>query len=360
MSVVTVVGARPQFIKAAVVSRAFMEVGVAETLVHTGQHYDSTLSDVFFDELDLPAPAHHLGIGNLSHGAMTGRMIEALEQVLVKVKPRVVLVYGDTNSTLAAALAAAKLNIDVAHVEAGMRSFNRAMPEEINRVLTDHVARLNFVTGPAPRELLRAEGVTLGVHEVGDVMLDAFVRFEDAASRSSVRAELGLNDRGYALATLHRAENTGSRERLVGILEGLSRVAERLPVVMPLHPRTTAAVARYGLAFPAGVQVVEPVGYLAITDLERHAAVVITDSGGMQKEAFFARVPCITLRDETEWRETVDRGCNTLVGADADAIAAQVSAALSADRGSYDTNVFGDGHAAVAIAEHIVGHLAAH
>jgi UDP-GlcNAc3NAcA epimerase len=316
MKILTVIGARPQFIKAAVVSRLLGQRGdVDEILVHTGQHYDENMSDVFFAELGIPKPAHHLGIGSGRHGAQTGRMLEALEQVLLDVGPDKVLVYGDTNSTLAGALAAAKLHIPIAHVEAGLRSFNRRMPEEVNRVLTDHLSAWLF----APTELavrnLRHEGLPdEAIFLVGDVMYDAALYYGARAKAETV-TRLGLQPKQYVLATVHRAENTDPGPRLWALLEGLCAVAAELPVVLPLHPRTRAVLERERVLdkYSQRLRLLEPVGYLDMVALEKHACVVATDSGGVQKEAFFHGVPCVTLRDETEWMELVELGWNRLV-----------------------------------------------
>jgi len=317
MRVLTVVGARPQFVKAAVVSRALRASGRhEEVLVHTGQHYDSNMSQVFFEELGIPEPDHHLGVGSSSHGDQTGRMLIAIEPVIVAAEPDVVLVYGDTNSTLAGALAAAKLHVPVAHVEAGLRSFNRRMPEEVNRVLTDHLSDLLFTpTATATANLLR-EGVdTTKVFEVGDVMYDASLYYaRQARDRDPLRALGSQPAGGYVLATIHRAENTDAPDRLEGILEGLAATAEDLPVVLPLHPRTRRAIERQGLErLLTRLVALEPVGYLDMLALEARARAIVTDSGGVQKEAYFLRVPCVTVRDETEWTETVAAGWNRLV-----------------------------------------------
>ncbi|GIV96198.1 MAG: UDP-N-acetyl glucosamine 2-epimerase [Herpetosiphonaceae bacterium] len=317
MKIVTVVGARPQFIKAAAVSRILRSTpGLNEILVHTGQHYDENMSDVFFEELNIPRPDYHLGIGSGSHGAQTGRMLEAIEQVLLAERPNWVLVYGDTNSTLAGALAAAKLHIPVAHVEAGLRSFNRKMPEEINRVLTDHAADLLFAPTEAAVENLRREGIPgERVIFVGDVMYDAALYFGTRAEqRSDVLARLGLKAQNYVLATIHRAENTDNADRLRDIVSGLVDLAHDIAVVLPLHPRTRGALQREGLLDKAigPICLIDPVGYLDMIMLEKHARLIITDSGGVQKEAFFYRVPCITLRNETEWTELVTLGWNQL------------------------------------------------
>ena len=310
---VTVVGARPQFIKAAPVSRALAEQpGARETMVHTGQHFDPEMSQSFFRELELPEPAHNLGIHGGGHGAMTGRMLEALEPILQTERPDAVLVYGDTNSTLAGALAAAKLNIPVAHVEAGLRSFNRRMPEEINRVLADHVSTLLYCPTGAAVGNLAQEGITAGVAKVGDVMYDATLHAAARARASSCILErLRLTDGAFALATVHRAENTDDPAVLSQILDYLRSRAGSEPMVLPLHPRTRSAVEGAALSLD-GLTVVPPCGYLDMHRLLQGATTVYTDSGGLQKEAYFHRTPCVTLRGETEWVETVACGWNRL------------------------------------------------
>lgn len=317
MKILTVVGARPQFVKAAAVSRAVAAAeGATEVLVHTGQHYEAGLSDVFFAELEIPAPAYHLGVGSGLHGAQTGAMLARIEEVIRAEQPAWVLVYGDTNSTLAGALAAVKLHVPVAHVEAGLRSFNRRMPEEINRVLTDHAADLLFTPTEAADHNLAAEGIpSERVHRVGDVMYDVALFFGAKAEReSSVLDRLGLQPGGFLLATVHRAENTDDAAQLRRILDALSELSREVPVVLPLHPRTRVALERIGWeGSAAGLHLVEPVGYLDMVMLERHARLVVTDSGGVQKEAFFAATPCVTLRAETEWTELVALGWNRLV-----------------------------------------------
>ncbi|MGC9019425.1 MAG: non-hydrolyzing UDP-N-acetylglucosamine 2-epimerase [Candidatus Bipolaricaulaceae bacterium] len=359
MKVVDIVGARPQFIKLAPILQAIEhhnlehpESPIHEVLVHTGQHYDYEMSQVFFDELGLKAPDYHLGVGSGTHGYQTGEMLKRVEEVLLKEKPDLVMVYGDTNTTLAGALAAAKLHIPVAHVEAGLRSFNRRMPEEINRVLTDHVSDLLFCPTQTAVENLRREGITEGVHRVGDVMYDAALLYLDLAERKSrILERLDLAPRSYALATVHRAENTDDLERLRAIFEGLGRIGrEGLPVILPLHPRTRKQVEALGLRSHA-VRMLEPVSYLDMLVLEKNARVILTDSGGVQKEAFFFRVPCVTLREETEWVETVEAGWNTLVGCDPGRI---VRAALEARPGVDSTWPYGDGRAAKRIVEFLV------
>jgi UDP-GlcNAc3NAcA epimerase len=327
MKIVTVVGARPQFVKAAVVSRALADAeGVDEVIVHTGQHYDPNMSEIFFEELSIPNPQHHLGIGSGSHGAMTGRQLEAIEAVLVDEKPDWVLVYGDTNSTLAGALAAAKLHIPVAHVEAGLRSFNRRMPEEINRILTDHVASLLLTPSSASDSNLANEGIPAGrIVNVGDVMFDATLFYKPRAKRPR-ELEAGLAESGdFLLATIHRAENTDDPARMRGILEGLA-LADR-PIVLPLHPRTRGKLETLGIPLPGKLRIIDPVGYLEMLWLEEQCAAIVTDSGGVQKEAYFHGKRCVTMRDETEWVELVDLGVNELVGADAQRIAAAIARA---------------------------------
>jgi len=348
--IVTVVGARPQFIKAAVVSAALAQDGLQEILVHTGQHYDVAMSDVFFEELGLPPPARHLGIGGLSHGAMTGRMLEAIEKVLVEERPDFVVVYGDTNSTVAGALAAAKLHIPVAHVEAGMRSYNRRMPEEQNRVVTDHLATLHFVTSDTPRRNLEREGVSTGIHVVGDVMLDAVQIYRASAERKRTREELGVSSGGFGLVTLHRAENTDSEARLRGILDALTDVSRDLPLVFSVHPRTQKLLGQLGIELASTIRIVPPVSYFEMLNLELGARVVLTDSGGVQKEALYAGVPCVTLRDETEWTETVDLGWNVLAGADRDRIIAAARHFLADPPKEPPPPIYGDGSAGARIA----------
>lgn len=317
MKVLSVVGARPQFIKAAVVSRVLRtDPAVREVLLHTGQHYDTNMSDLFFSELDIPRPDYHLGIGGGAHGQNTGRMLEALEKVFVSEQPDWVLVYGDTDSTLAGALAAVKLHIPVAHVEAGLRSFNRGMPEEINRVLTDHASDLLFTPTQTAVENLRREGIPRErIHNVGDVMYDAALYYGTKAERKSrILERLDLQPKGYILATIHRAENTDDPERLENILRTLVCVHQDVTVVLPVHPRTRARAQTYKFDhLMEEIVTIDPVGYLDMVMLEKNARLIATDSGGVQKEAYFHRIPCVTLRDETEWVELVELGWNRLL-----------------------------------------------
>jgi len=359
MKLVDIVGARPQFVKLAPILKAINEHNAAhpdrpihEVLIHTGQHYDYQMSGVFFDELGLKPPDYHLGVGSATHGAQTGEMLRRIEEVLLKEKPDVVMVYGDTNSTLAGALAAAKLHIPVAHVEAGLRSFNRRMPEEINRILTDHISDLLFCPTETAVENLAREGITRGVHLVGDVMYDAALQYLELAERKSpILEQLGLQPRSYALATIHRAENTDDPTRLAGILEGLRRVhSSGVPVVMPLHPRTRRALERNHLS-PDGIRILEPVSYLDMLVLEKHARVILTDSGGVQKEAFFFRVPCVTLRQETEWVETVETGWNALAGQNPSSIGA---CALRPTPVHANLQPYGTGDTSTLVIEHLL------
>lgn len=360
MKVVTVVGARPQFIKAAAVSRAIASESsgrLSEVLVHTGQHYDENMSGVFFDELGIPSPTHNLEISGGSHGAMTGKMLEAVEKVLLAEKPDWLLIYGDTNSTLAGALAAAKLHIPVAHIEAGLRSFNMRMPEEVNRILSDRVSSLLFCPTSAAVLNLAAEGISDNVHNVGDVMYDVALFYRNKArEHSTALSRFGLVPKGFALATCHRAENTDDPDRLRGILVGLAQVAARMPVVLPLHPRTRKLVSDHGLGeWLNRLTITDPLPFLDMVALEQAAALVLTDSGGVQKEAFFYEVPCITMRDETEWVETVDAGWNCLVSADADRIVQAAEDALSGRVARHAVTPYGDGHASEKIVAHLLG-----
>lgn len=342
-TITTIVGARPQFIKAATVSRQIADADdIRETIVHTGQHYDANMSDVFFDDLNIPRPKHNLGIGGGSHGAMTGRQLEAIEAVLLAERPDWVLVYGDTNSTLAGALAAVKLHVPVAHVEAGLRSFNRQMPEEINRILTDHASDRLFAPTETAMENLRNEGLPgKRLDLVGDVMYDASLFYRDRARKPGWFGGLGVKAGGFVLATIHRAENTDDELRLQAILNGLARSGR--PVVLPLHPRTRERLERVATDAMQNLHFVDPAGYLEMVWLEANCHCVATDSGGVQKEAYFFGKPCITLRDETEWVELVGHGWNTIVGADGEAIAAAIATAQAP---SATPELFGAGDAA--------------
>ena len=351
MRILTVVGARPQFIKAAPVSRALAALGIGEYLLHTGQHYDRAMSGVFFDELGLRPPDLNLEVGSGSHAAQTAAMLIGIERALNEQKPDWVLVYGDTNSTLAGALAASKLHITVAHVEAGLRSFNRRMPEEINRIMADAVSDLLFVPTDTARQNLRLEGQPDDrIVWTGDVMYDVALAFgEIARSRSRILDTLALQKQNYVLATVHRAENTDDPVRLGAIIGGLALVGRELPVVLPLHPRTRKAIAHSGVDL-SGIRITEPLGFLDMVRLEQEAAVIATDSGGVQKEAFFHRVPCVTLRDETEWVETATLGWNRVCPPVSPAQTAGVVLGARKTRG-VEGSPYGEGAAARKIAE---------
>ena len=352
MKIVQIVGARPQFIKYYPVARAIEKfhnktVAIEDFLIHTGQHYDHGMSKIFFEQLDIPEPAINLGIGSGSHGDQTGCMLAGIEKVLIKEKPDWLVVYGDTNSTLAGALAAAKLHIPVAHVEAGLRSFNREMPEEINRVLTDHLSNLLFCPTSVSIKNLTLEGITKGVHHVGDVMYDALLYYAAKAEKQSgIYDQLELEADGYILLTLHRPVNTDSPKTLDKILSAIAQLTNH-KFVFPVHPRTRKAIKESGVNLPRNLQMIDPVGYLDILSLEKNAAKILTDSGGIQKEAYLFKVPCITLREETEWIETVETGWNILVGSDSERIVHAVNTFQPIPTWF---PVFGDGHAA----EHIV------
>jgi UDP-GlcNAc3NAcA epimerase len=352
----TIVGARPQFIKAAAVSRAIARhnergglPALDEQIVHTGQHYDDDMSRVFFDELSIPEPIVNLGIGSGSHGMMTARMLAGLEAQMLARGPDCVLVYGDTNSTLAGALAAAKLGVPVAHVEAGLRSFRRDMPEEVNRVIVDRLADLLLCPTAAAVVNLEREGTTRGVHHVGDVMYDTALFYgERARNESRVLERLALQPGRFYLVTIHRAENTDRPARLATLLVALAKLAEQADVVLPLHPRTRRAIEALHLGLPLSrVRPIDPVSYLDMIRLEQSAHAILTDSGGVQKEAYFHGVPCVTLRDETEWVETVAAGWNVVVGADA----LRIQEAVATARPGRTITDYGSGHAAETIVQ---------
>lgn len=346
MRFASIVGARPQFVKVAVVSRALRQLH-EELIIHTGQHYDYNMSAQFFDELDIPASDYHLGCGSGSHGAQTGRMLEAIEGVLMKDHFDAVIVYGDTNSTLAGALAAAKLHIPVAHVEAGLRNFDRAMPEEINRVLSDHLSRRLYCPTKTARRNLNNEGITRGVELVGDVMYDLLLQVQPKLAQHTERLlrTFHLAPQSYALVTVHRAANADNPEAMRGIADGLNRL--EMPVIFPVHPRTCARLEHYHISWEKHVHLTEPIGYLDMMALGRAAYRVLTDSGGLQKEAFLLGVPCVTLREETEWVETVEAGWNVLAGTHGEDI---VKAVGRPTPGLPKCNPFGEGDAAQRIA----------
>jgi len=357
MKILTIIGARPQFIKAATVSRAFATYGkIKEVIVHTGQHFDANMSDVFFDQLEIPIPKHNLHIAGLGHGAMTGRMLEGIELLIQKEQPDFVLVYGDTNSTLAGAMAAAKLQIPIAHVEAGLRSNNPVMPEEINRVIADRVSSLLLCPTQKAVENLQCEGFPFPAKEknssyglqriakVGDVMLDAVLYYSKVAKKKISLDAFSLGHHNYVLSTIHRQENTNDTSRLHSILAALREIAKEITVVLPLHPRTKHKIEQQHDADAlTGIKVMEPLPYLEMQRLQMSAMAIITDSGGLQKEAYFHNVPCITLRDETEWTETVEAGWNQLTGANAQQILRAWRRAIIPT--NKQENLYGDGNA---------------
>jgi UDP-GlcNAc3NAcA epimerase len=346
VKILTVIGARPQFIKAAPVSKVLREKN-DEKIIHTGQHYDENMSKIFFDELEIPRPDYNLNIGSGNHGYQTGMMLMKIEEILLDEKPDAVMVYGDTNSTLAGALSASKLLIPVIHIEAGLRSFNMAMPEEQNRILTDHISKLLFCPTETAVGNLKNEGISKGVYDVGDVMLDATMQFKEKASKSSkILEKLGIEGMDYILATIHRAENTNSPTKLKNIIESLGKSG--LYIILPLHPRTRKYIKMYGIKIPGNINMIEPVGYLDMIQLEANSQKVVTDSGGVQKEAFFLKKPCITLREETEWVETVENGWNILVGSHEKSI---IDALLNFKPSKKQMSVFGDGNASVHISD---------
>ncbi|MDU5964544.1 MAG: UDP-N-acetylglucosamine 2-epimerase (non-hydrolyzing) [Actinomyces sp.] len=355
MRVVSVVGARPQFVKLAPIAHAFDKAGIDHVIVHTGQHYDPMLSDVFFEDLGIPAPDVHLGVGSASQGVQTGKMLAALDDVFTGQDPDWVLVYGDTNSTLAGALSAVKLHIPVAHLEAGLRSFNRAMPEEINRVMTDHAADLLLTPTDEGARHLADEGLKERTVIVGDVMTDVLLQIRDQVKDlpSPVMNELGLAEGSYSLATIHRAENTNDRDRLLSVLDSLGHVDH--PVVLLAHPRLVAKCKEHGIELSndhrrGNLLVHPPLAYPDLIASALHARGVITDSGGLQKEAFLLRVPCTTVRPQTEWVETVHLGWNKLVEPGSD-LAAAASRSYPAEPAEALAHPYGDGHAAERVAE---------
>lgn len=354
IKIVTIVGARPQFVKAAVVSRSVAEnANIEEVLVHTGQHFDRNMSDVFFEEMSIPKPKYELDIHSLDHGAMTGRMLEEIEKVLKVEKPDWVLVYGDTNSTLAGALAAKKLDIKLAHVEAGLRSFNMQMPEEINRILTDRISDLLFVPTTTAIDNLHNEGfenIKSKIVLSGDVMKDACDYYSTQADQRSTISKSFLND-DFVLGTLHRQENTSNENRLRSIVRALNKINEQTRVILPLHPGTKKRLE--DLEIHLDFEVIDPVGYFDMIQLLKHCKFVMTDSGGLQKEAFFFGKYCLTLRDETEWVELVNHNLNILVGADSDRIL-EASSKVESMKGDFSLNLYGNGNAGKQIVEELL------
>lgn len=356
MKIVTIVGARPQFVKAAAVSREFAKHSqIEEVIIHTGQHFDQNMSNVFFEEMQIPPPHYHLEINSLGHGAMTGRMLEKIEEVLIQEKPDYVMVYGDTNSTLAGALAAKKIHIRVIHVEAGLRSFNMMMPEEVNRILTDRLSDILCCPTDNAVENLGKEGFKgfpCTIIKTGDVMQDAALFYgEYSAQKSDVIARHGLHEKDFILATIHRAENTDNPERLAAIVGSLNEISREIPVVMPLHPRTRKIIASSSLSLE--FEPLDPVGYFDMLELLKATKLVLTDSGGVQKEAYFFSKPCLTLREETEWGELLAAGANALVGADKAAIISGAKEMI-AKTIDFSQQIYGSGRAAEALVASIL------
>ena len=350
--IITIVGARPQFVKAATLSRQFSLLGVDEKIIHTGQHYDANMSDVFFEEMEIPKPTYNLDIHGVGHGAMTGRMLEGIEEILLNELPDGVLVYGDTNSTLAGALAASKLHIPVVHVEAGLRSFNMQMPEEINRILTDRISDLLLCPTDTAIHNLQREGFNnfnTKIVKNGDVMQDAAIFYAaKAEEKSNVLKSINLSR--YILATIHRQENTDSPENLQNIITGLNEINRQIPVVVPIHPRTRNILAQLNIV-PA-FKLIDPVGYFDMIVLLKNCEMVITDSGGVQKEAFFFGKHCITMREQTEWVELVENGFNTLTGSDAEKIVTAYEQTKQ-KKSDFSINLYGKGQAAEVAAKEI-------
>jgi UDP-GlcNAc3NAcA epimerase len=359
MKIVTIVGARPQFVKAAAVSRAFQEIGgIEEVIVHTGQHFDKNMSDVFFEEMQIPHPQYNLAINSLSHGAMTGRMIEKIEEVLLKEKPDFLLVFGDTNSTLAGALAAVKIQMPIAHVEAGLRSYNMEMPEEINRILTDRISNILFCPTDTAMANLQKEGyanIKTELVKSGDVMEDAARYYEEiSGQRSTVLQENSLTEGSYYLCTLHRAENTNSLTRMAEIIKGLNQIAMQHKIVLPVHPRTKELMLQHHLH--DNILIIEPVGYFDMIALIKHSRLVVTDSGGLQKEAYFFNKFCVTTRDQTEWVELVEHGYNEIVGADSNKLIAAVNT-FEGKTFKKEIELYGGGQAALGMAQYLKNYV---
>ncbi|OZA42166.1 MAG: UDP-N-acetylglucosamine 2-epimerase (non-hydrolyzing) [Polynucleobacter sp. 17-46-58] len=359
MKILTVVGARPQFIKAAAVSRAIRDKysnAIEEVILHTGQHYDPNMSQIFFDELDIPKPKFNLEISGGGHGAMTGKMLEGIEDVLLQEQPDCLLIYGDTNSTLAGAISASKLHIPIAHVEAGLRSFNMRMPEEINRILSDRISSFLFCPTKTAVENLQSEGISSGVYLVGDVMYDVALFYQERAKKNSrILQALGLDNKNYCLATCHRAENTEDPQKLKNILIAFSILAKDTPIVFPLHPRTKKFIVENNISYLLdSIITTAPLPFLDMIALEQAATMILTDSGGVQKEAFFYHTPCITLRDETEWVETVSLGWNQLAGANTEAIVAAAQRINMGANSIAKIHPYGNGNASSEICHYLL------
>ncbi len=358
LKILTIVGARPQFVKAAALSRALKEQGLEEVLVHTGQHFDDNMAEIFFREMEIPRPKYNLGINSLSHGAMTGRMLEEIEKVLLAEQPGAVVVFGDTNSTIAGALAASKLHIPVAHVEAGLRSFNMRMPEEINRILTDRISDYLFCPTETAVQNLDNEGFdnfNCKIENIGDVMYDVALYYsKTSAERSTIFKELGLKDKPFILATLHRQENTDDPVRLNAIISAFNNLSDTFEIVLPLHPRTKNILERENIEL--SFQPIQPVGYFDMIELLKSCSMVVSDSGGLQKEAFFFKKHCLVTRDETEWTELVDLNYNIMVGASREKIEQKVFE-ITSSSSEFNEKPYGDGNAAEKIAAYLKDNL---
>lgn len=360
MKIITVIGARPQFIKAAIVSHAIKRLNNSsfnEVIVHTGQHFDKNMSQVFFDQLEIPKPNYNLNVSGGLHGKMTAEMLIGIEEVIVNEKPNWVLVYGDTNSTLAGAIAAAKLHVPIIHIESGLRSFNMKMPEEINRILVDRISDVHFCTSDAAVQNLKAEGIKSKIYNVGDVMYDALLFY--SSKMDSKKDEIFYDNflggrKPYILVTCHRAENTDNQDRLKNILTALQKLAKEVAVVFPIHPRTKKLIKEYGFNhYLENVITTDPLPYIEMLWLEKNAKVIITDSGGMQKEAYFLKIPCITIREETEWLETIESGANIIVGVSIEKI---IKHALNpvVNLSSFESKIYGSGDAGIKIVNKII------
>lgn len=354
MKILTIVGARPQFVKAAALSRELAKhQNIEEIIVHTGQHFDKNMSDVFFEEMEIPKPKYNLDINSVGHGAMTGRMLEGIEKLLIEEKPDWLLVYGDTNSTIAGALAAKKLHIKVAHVEAGLRSFNMEMPEEVNRILTDRISDYLFCPTETAVNNLKNEGydnIDCNIINCGDVMQDAANFYaQKSEEKSTILSQLNLND--FILCTLHRAENTDDENRLRNIVNTLNKINETTPIVLPLHPRTKNKIKELGIEL--SINIIDPVGYFDMIELLKHCSLVMTDSGGLQKEAFFFKKNCVTMRDQTEWVELIEHKVNVLVGADSDRIISAVDKMIALES-DFSINLYGNGTACENIVQELL------
>ena len=351
MTILTILGARPQFIKAATVSRQIAKhKDLKEIIVHTGQHFDKNMSEIFFQQMQIPEPDYNLNVNSLTHGAMTGQMLAKIEQVLIKEKPDWVLIYGDTNSTIAGALAAKKLHIKVAHIEAGLRSFNRKMPEEINRILTDRISDILFCPTDEAVQNLKKEGFESSecvIIKNGDVMLDAALFYTDLSQKPGFKIPSQ-----FILSTIHRAENTDDPQRLKSIFTALDKISKDIPIILPLHPRTRKIMSKLNLD-TGQIKIIDPVGYLEMVWLLKNCSLVMTDSGGMQKEAFFFHKPCITLRDETEWVELVDHGYNFITGADSNVIYSSYREMINKSL-HFDQDFYGNGNASDIIIQEIM------